>query len=160
MHAEGKQRTLEAVFAEELECTSRLLASLNAERAALTKRDMAALPRIIETKLLNTQRLENLEKERERLLAEHGFDNDSAGLRQCFEHLPEGPRLRQQWQQILASTEACRTSNLTNGGILEAGRHHVEQALAVLRGQSGTPALYDPKGEATANLGQRDLGKV
>ena len=30
----------------------------------------------------------------------------------------------------------------------------------ILRGQSGTPAVYNPDGDASASLGQRELGKV
>jgi flagella synthesis protein FlgN len=156
MHAERMQHPLEVVLVQEVECTERLLKSLETERSALAGRDTAALARSTEEKLEHTQKLERLERERERLLAEMGFAGDLADLNKCFESLPgKTHSLRALWQQILANTEACRTSNLTNGGILEASRQHVEQALCILRGQSGAPSLYDPKGETAPYLGQR-----
>jgi len=161
MDAEGMQHRLEAVLTQEVECTKRLLKSLETERLALAQRDMTALTQSTEEKLKHTQQLETLERERERLLSETGFTGDGADLSEYFES-PAGKthRLHDLWQQILSNTEACRTSNLTNGGILEASRQHVEQALCILRGQAGSPSLYDPKGETAPHLGQRELGKV
>ncbi len=160
MPAEGTQHPLEAVLTQEVECTERLLESLQAERSALTHRDMAALAQSTEQKITHTEQLEALEQERESLVSELGFGGDAATLIRCFESLPCDASLRRLWQQILINMEACRSSNLTNGSILEAGRQHVEQALCILRGQSGSPSLYDPNGETTAQLGQRELGKV
>ena len=36
----------------------------------------------------------------------------------------------------------------------------VEQALSILRGQTGSTSLYDPNGGTAGPLGQRELGKV
>ena len=161
MHAEGMQHSLEAVLTQEVECTERLLESLETERSALAQRDITVLAQSTEEKLQRAQQLEALEQERQRLLAGMGFTGDVADLSKYFESLPGNThRLRDLWQQILANTEACRTSNLTNGGILEASRQHVEQALCILRGQAGSPSLYDPNGETAPHLGQRELGKV
>lgn len=161
MRAEGMQHPLEALLAQEVDCTEQLLKSLEAERVALTQRDMHALAQNTQEKINNIQLLEELEQERERLLAELGFSGGPADMGTYLENLPGNThRLQKLWQQVLANTEACRTGNLTNGGILEASRQHVEQALGILRGQAGSPALYDPKGETAPHLGQRDLGKV
>ena len=160
MPAEGTQHPLESVLTQEVECTERLLETLRAERAALTHRDMTALTESTEQKVTHTQQLEALEREREKLVAGLGFDGDAASLMECFQAQRSGASLRRLWQKILTNMEACRSSNLTNGSILEASRQHVEQALCILRGQSGGPSLYDPNGETTAHLGQRELGKV
>jgi len=161
MHAEGMQYSLEAVLTQEVECTERLMKSLDAERSALANRDMTALARSTEDKLVQTQELEELEQQRERLLAGMGFTGKVTDLSEYFQTLPGKTHgLRELWQQVLANTEACRKDNLTNGGILEASRQHVEQALCILRGQAGSPSLYDPNGETASHLGQRELGKV
>ena len=161
MHAEGMQHALEAVLTQEVECTERLLKSLETERSALAQRDMTALARSTEDKVAQIQALETLERERERLLAEMGFTGKVTDLNEYFQALPgKTQRLRELWQQLLANTEACRKDNLTNGGILEASRQDVEQALCILRGQAGSPSLYDPNGETAPHLGQRELGKV
>jgi len=160
MHAEGKQHPLESVLTREVQCSERLLECLEAERSALTKRDMDGLETSINNKIQYAQSLEQLERERESLVSELGFASDADGLRLCFNSLPQADNLKRLWQQLIANIEACRSSNLTNGGILESGRQHVEQALSILRGQSGSPSLYDTRGSHAANLGQRELGKV
>lgn len=160
MSAEGTQQSLQKVLAEQAQCSERLLACLQAERRALSQRDMDALQQTTQDKLQCTQQLEQLERQREILIAELGFSADSDGLKQCLNSLPHPDRVKRLWQQVLTNIEACREGNLANGGILEAGRQHVEQALCILRGQSGTPALYSPNGNTATDLGQRELGKV
>jgi flagellar biosynthesis/type III secretory pathway chaperone len=161
MHAEGTQQSLQAVLAQEVECTERLLNSLEAERLALVHRDMPALAQSTQEKITHIQLLESLEGKREQLLATLGFSGQPADLSSYLDDLPgDTGGLQDLWQRLLANTEACRNANLTNGGILEASRQHVEQALSILRGQAGSPSLYDPKGEAATQLGQRELGKV
>ena len=160
MHAERTQHSLEEVLAQEVQCTGRLLECLEAERSALTRRDLELLENTTRGKLRHTRRLEELEQQREALMKELKLSSAPDTLPECFRSLPQADRLAGLWQQVLDNTRACQTGNLTNGGILETSRQHVEQALSILRGQSGTPSLYDPNGDASANLGQRELGKV
>jgi flagellar biosynthesis/type III secretory pathway chaperone len=160
MHAEGTQHPLEAVLEQEVRCTESLLECLEAERLALIRRDLEALEKTIQDKVQHSQLLEQLERQRESIVSALGFDTDPRGLTRCYRSLPQAEQLIELWAQILTNIEVCRTSNITNGGILELGRQHVEQALSILRGQSGTPSLYDPHGATAANLGKRELGKV
>ncbi len=160
MNAERTQPTLESVLNEEAHCTENLRTCLDAERSALTSRDMDALQNTTREKLDYTRRLEILEQQRETLITRLGFGTDAKGIQQCFQSQPGSSVLVSLWQQILGNIEACRNGNLTNGGILESGRLHVEQALCILRGQSGRPALYSPAGNTPTDMGQRELGKV
>jgi flagella synthesis protein FlgN len=154
------QQSLQTVLTQEVQCTERLLTCLNAERAALAGRDMPALEQTTGDKLRYSEELEQLERQREQLVTGLGFGTDAEGLRRCFSRQPQADTLMALWQQVLTNIQACRNGNLTNGGILEAGRQHIEQALRLLRGQSGAPSLYNPSGDRPANLGQRELGKV
>jgi len=160
MQAEGTQHPLEALLTQEIQCTERLLECLEAERSALARRDMDALEQTNQQKIEQTQLLKRLERQREKIVSELGFETGSRGLRQCFKSLPQHENLNRLWQQIMANIESCQTGNLTNGGILESNRQHVEHALCILRGQSGSPSLYDTNGGTSADLGQRELGKV
>ncbi len=160
MHAEGTQHPLEKLLTQEVQCTGRLLECLAAERSALTRRDLELLEKTTHGKLQHTRQLEELEAQREALVTELGFASGPDGLLNCFKSLPQADKLSQLWEQILGNTEACQAGNLTNGGILESNRQHVEQALSILRGQSGAPSLYDPNGDTSSNLGQLELGKV
>jgi flagellar biosynthesis/type III secretory pathway chaperone len=160
MQAEGMQRSLLAVLQQEVRCSGHLLETLEAERLALVKRDIDALEATVKEKLEYSQLLDKLDRQREKILSGMGFAPDPASVKRCFETLPDSGELARLWQCILDNISRCQTGNLTNGGILEAGRQQVDQALCILRGQQGTPSLYNPLGETTADLGRRDLGKV
>lgn len=160
MNAESTQPTLESILIEEARCSESLQSCLDAERSALTTRDMNALQSTTREKLDYTRKLEALEQQRGALLTQQGFDTDAEGLQDYIQRQSRSKALAALWQRILNNIEACRNGNLTNGSILESGRLHVEQALCILRGQSGKPALYSPAGSAPTDLGQRKLGKV
>jgi flagella synthesis protein FlgN len=160
MQAETMQQTLENILTLEVQVSAALLTCILAERRALSARDNDALQHTTGEKLEHTRQLEALEQKREQMLARLGFSNDPAGLRRCLKNQPHADRLSGLWQQVLETIKDCRNANLTNGGILEASRQHVEQALCLLRGQSASPALYSPRGEAGASLGHRHLGKA
>ncbi len=159
MQAEAdKQQALQTVLAAEAACSGQLLACLASERAALVQRDMPRVEQTTAEKLQLSQQLEALERQREALVTGLGFGADS--LDECYGRLPQANDCRRLWQLIIDNLRACRDGNLTNGGILEASRQHVEQALAILRGQTGAPEVYRPDGDTNATLGQRVLGKV
>jgi flagella synthesis protein FlgN len=161
MPAERTQQSLEDLLTREVHCTERLLVCLGAERTALTHRDLQALEKTTQDKIQHTRQLELLDQQRQKLVSELGFTADADGLRRCFDSLPRAEALKQLWQQVLNNIQTCQTDNLTNGGILESGRQHTEQALRILRGQSAAaPSLYNPHGDTSADLGQRELGKV
>ncbi len=161
MQAEAdKQQTLQMVLAAEAACSGELLACLATEREALVNRDMPRVEATTAQKLQLSQQLEELERQRAALVTGLGFGPGGDDLRDCYSRLPQAEDCQRLWQLILDNLRACRHGNLTNGGILEASRQHVEQALAILRGQTDAPGLYSPDGDSNANLGQRVLGKV
>lgn len=160
MDNEGNRHPLEITLSQEVECSRQLLDCLESERAALLKRDLESLEITTNRKFDCSQQLEQLETRRGALIKSLGFENTPGKLPQCFATLPCAEQLSRLWEQLLENIESCQTHNLTNGGILEAGRQHVEQALGILRGQTGAPSVYAQDGEARANLGQRELGKV
>lgn len=161
MHAEGTQPTLESVLTEEIRCTEGLLSCLGKERQALTARDIDALQHTTSEKHALAKKLEQLEVQRQTLITQLGFGDDLESMQHCLRNQPQSATLIELWEKVLSNIDLCQADNLTNGGILESGRQHVEQALCILRGQPGNPTTYDPAGNNTAaDLGQRDLGKV
>ncbi len=160
MDNEGNRHPLEITLSQEVECSQQLLDCLEAEHDALIERDLETLEITTNRKFDCSQQLEQLETRRNALVESLGFENTPGKLLQCFASLPCAGQLSRLWEQLLENIETCQARNLTNGGILEAGRQHVEQALGILRGQTGAPSVYAQDGEARANLGQRELGKV
>ena len=107
MHADGTQQSLEAILTKEVQCTERLLVCLEAERSALTQRDLQALEKTTQDKIQHTQLLEQLDQQRQALVAELGFATDGDGLPQCFNSLSRADTLQRLWQQILLNIETC-----------------------------------------------------
>ncbi len=160
MNTQRSPLTLEQILQHEVECTEHMIACLRKERSALTSRNLEALEEASNDKNRYAEVLEDLDRGREQSLRTLGYTSDTRGMNQCFSDLPNGSKLSTLWDSILANLRACQDGNITNGGILEHSRHHVEQALGILRGQSGAPAVYSSQGSASADLGQRELGKV
>lgn len=160
MHNEGNRHPLETTLTQEVECSRQLLDCLESEHTALVKRDLDSLEVSTRKKFDCSKQLEQLETRRGTLIKSLGFDNTPDSVQSCFKTLPCADRLLHLWQHLLENIASCQSSNLINGSILESGRQHVEQALCVLRGQTGAPAVYAQDGEAHASLGQRELGKV
>lgn len=160
MQAEGTQHALQSVLQQEATCSEQLLDTLDAERTALVQRDIAALESVVQKKIEYSQKLEELDRQRADILSGLGFGSDQDSIKRCFDALPQTEQLTHLWQRVLDNISKCQTGNLTNGGILEAGRQQVDQALRILRGQQGAPSLYSPLGETSADLGRRELGKV
>lgn len=160
MNTEQNTQALEQILRQQVTCSALLLECLKFERDALSKRDMDELEKFTNDKLEHTQVLEQLELKREGYLSERGYSNDVGGMQQCCRALPQSDLLLALWDEIMGNIQACQASNMTNGGILELGRKHVEQALSILRGQNNTPSVYNTNGSTSPHLGQRELGKV
>ena len=69
MQAESTQQSLEDVLTREVQCTECLLSCLEAERSALTGRDLPALEKTTQEKIQYTQLLEELDRRRQELVA-------------------------------------------------------------------------------------------
>ena len=160
MSAEGTQLQLEAVLEQQAHCSTELLQCLEAERKALAERDTDALEKISQDKSNHTRVLEELETRRRQLVCDLDCGTDADGMQRCLEKFGEGTRLASLWNRVIRNIAECRDNNIANGAVLEIGRQHVEQALAILRGNTAEPAVYDAQGGAASALGQRELGKV
>lgn len=108
-----------------------LRAVLDAERAALVRRDPLALDAATSAKTSLLQRVDALDAERRRLW----------GLG------PVPQRDAAAWQELGRQLEACRNINEANGALVARQLAFVRRALDILNGAGeGPPALYDPSG--------------
>ena len=160
MTTQQNSLTLEQILQHQLECTEHMIECLQKERAALVSRDLNTLEEAVNDKSRYAEVLEELDRGREHSIRMLGYKADIKGLQQCFNDLPNGAKLSGLWDRMLTNLRACQDDNIANGGILEHSRQHVEQALGILRGQSGSPSVYSAQGNAAADLGQRELAKV
>ena len=111
MHAERTQHPLEKLLAQEVQCTGRLLECLEAERSALTRRDLDLLEKTTQGKIQYTRQLEELEQQRTALVTDLGFVSGPDTLLECFKSLPQADNLVHLWKQVLDNTETCKAGN-------------------------------------------------
>jgi flagellar biosynthesis/type III secretory pathway chaperone len=149
----------------EIETIRRLLEHLRAEHAALNGNDPDRITEILQGKGRILAELDAIDKERDRLMREAGFDprdgEDSAALTGI------GPVHRREimrsWRRLLELGEQCLQQNTINGALIQSGLRQAQQILAVLRGrQPDEHPSYGPgpkpgAGEAAAS---RALGKA
>lgn len=117
-----------AVLERSIEGAQRLLALLERERSALEHGDAAAL--------------ETCVAEKNRLLDELDRLGRTAPLAAAT------PGVRENLRRLL---ERCTERNRVNGRIIELSRRRIQQALALLRGQTAGSELYGPAGTASAS---------
>ncbi len=108
--------------------------------------DVAALSEVSAAKVDALMHLERLHLEYRGLFdstGKPGADRDEARR-----HLQRagGDVLVARWQQLEQLLGRCREANQANGAAIERNRRRVEQALAVVRGQTRAPGLYGANG--------------
>lgn len=135
----------------ELQAVSRLMELLLQEQAALAAHDPGALEKAAHDKQQQLSKIESWEKERNQLLSRSGHPETQAGMEQYLK-AQSHPQLDRLWQQLLSLSAQCHHQNQINGGIVETGRHHIQRALAVLRGVNPAAELYGPAGKPQSML--------
>ena len=130
----------------ELQTVSRLMELLLQEHTALAAHDAEALEKVVHDKQLQLTKIESWEQERNQLLSRGGHPATQTGMEQCLK-AQSNPQLDWLWQQLLSLSSQCHHQNQINGGIVEAGRQHIQRSLAILRGVSPAAELYGPAGK-------------
>jgi len=151
---------LEPLIREALETTRRLETALAGERAALEGRDAAALDEAGAHKQEHLSRLETLDSQRRRLLADRGYPGASGGVEALLAECTPSHPLSALWQELAAAAERCRDANTTNGAIVHLRQRQIARALDVLRGAPGNTApVYEADGNS-ARPGGRAFGSA
>ncbi len=130
----------------EIEAVSRLMELLLREYEALAAHDSDALGKTVQDKQQQLSKIESWEQERTQLLISGGYPVTQQGMEHYLK-AQNNPRLDRLWRQLLDLSGNCQHQNQVNGGIVEAGRHHIQRALAILRGVNPDAELYGPAGK-------------
>lgn len=162
--AYSKQQ-IKQVFQSEIECAQMLLKSLDMEYEALAEQHAAALEEVVRDKQEKIQRLENISRQREALLAP--FDEMIADGQEQHKHnyrFDGDAQLAMLWQELVDIAEQCREKNRINGSIVELVSRQSRHALDILQGilpeTSSIAELYDNAGQTTRSSSKRTLVQV
>ncbi|MCG5501215.1 flagella synthesis protein FlgN [Ectothiorhodospira lacustris] len=142
---------LEQILTHSVREASSLEHALQLEGQALSARDLDTLNLAIAEKQRQVERLEQLTREQGALLKREGYENNAQGMACCLRDWDTERILSPVWDRLVDIIARCRQLNLTNGGVVETKRRHVEQALHILRGEDARTELYGPRGRTTSS---------
>ena len=159
---------LAALIEREAAEAARLLEALTSERSALAINDSDSLTAATTEKATVLGQLEQIEKDRRRLLQRVAVGATQAEMQSYVELLGLNAETRslsrvlhQHWQQLTITLQKCRDQNLANGRIVAAMQTRVQQALNLLRGGRGTIATYGRTGSTQlTGTGARELARA
>ena len=132
-----------------------LLQALADERAALESGEPEPLREAVARKEALFPRLQTLESNLRALLPQQG------GQTEALRKLDGSGTLVARHEHLRILFERCAHQNRINGGIVELSQRHLQQSLAILRGNLGTAeGTYDPRGQLHAESPGHLLSKA
>ncbi len=136
-----------------------LLDFLERENTALREDDLDTFLALAQQKKEKITALEDVDRPRVALLQAACLPADEGGTAAFIDASP--PPLPQQWQAFLETLKACQRQNATNGRMIHARQHQLQQALEILRGQFGEEGLaYDQQGRPTKSQRTTPIAKA
>jgi len=160
---------LNSILDQQLLAGESFVLALEAERVALTGQDPDALEPILAQKEQHASRVEALDQDRRRFLAQHGFAPGREGMVAVIRKFEDpqfelGPRragpLATKWQRLVAVIDRCRADNARNGMIVTLQTQRVTKTLNILRTGRPDQLTYGRSGGQAAGATHRALGRV
>ncbi len=144
---------------EELEAINTYLAEI---KSAIVENDTDSLNALITQQRLPVAEMDNLENQRNRLLASYGFKPDRDGLASCIAWCDKGEAISQQYaifqQALLRLQHAIQINSL----LVNKGRERVRQSLQLIMGQpaSNRMTTYSSNGKTDDNSSHRTIARA
>lgn len=142
-------RSFEEQLAREEALVAELESALEAESAALSRRDATPLDEAVARKQAALEGLGEAVNSRLRWMHGQGLETSVAGIRAAVGET--NPELPDRWEVLGERLAACQQQNEVNGQVLEATRQGVEELLTIFR----APAPKANSGVELYNAGGR-----
>lgn len=135
---------------------------LEAERKALSNRQLEEIQDKTEQKQALLTRYLELNKDRVTLLQSLGYTPDGDGVSNMIAAAPESAQmvLNDSWNKLQSKLSALQESNKINGLISSRNLKNIEQLLSIMSGRSAKDRLYNQKGSAGHYRAQSRIGKA
>lgn len=135
---------------------------LNAERTALSSRQLEEIQDSTEQKQALLTRYLELNKDRVTLLQNLGYSPDSEGVNNLIASAPPTAQtvLNDSWSKLQNKLSSLQESNKINGLISSRNLKNIEQLLSIMSGRSAKDRLYNQKGSAGHYRAQSRIGKA
>jgi len=135
---------------------------LEAERKALSNRQLEEIQDKTEQKQALLTRYLELNKDRVTLLQSLGYTPDGDGVSNMISAAPPSAQtvLNDSWSKLQNKLSALQESNKINGLISSRNLKNIEQLLSIMSGRSTKDRLYNQKGSAGHYRAQSRIGKA
>lgn len=147
------------LLSTDIDTAQQLLALLEQEFEALSKRDLDALQALLVKKQPALRILEQHSAERGQLLLQNDATADLRGLQEFATRSPLASQLLDSSSQLNALVEQCQAANLRNGRLIRSNQTSVNSMLNIIRG-TGASTLYDKTGSAASTNKQRPFSQA
>jgi flagella synthesis protein FlgN len=139
---------------------SGMLQALQEEHQALASNDLPAFEIALQKKQAHAHALEKLEDYLTPLSQIIGGDVSRSGLDKFINALSDAAvrdQVQTRWDQFSKMLGECHEQNQLNHRVIEASRIQLQQALDILRGESGAPQLYGASGKQAENKQRQSI---
>ncbi len=143
---------LESLFDQELEQLEQLLNLLDREKHCVAK-DVNELDKVVLAKQEAIQHLETLSTSQRKLLEQHGFSSDTAGMESCLQECSVSKNMIKKWTLLKDKLKQCREFNIRNGALVEASHQRASQLLSILLGEPVAANTYNDEGKNNSQPG-------
>lgn len=129
------------------------------EHQALTDNNMQAIELVARDKTILMETLEDLDKERRKILSAAGLNLKATGIEDFLQQNNAGQttELKAIWLKIAELTRQCEKQNNINGIIIENNKQHTENALSILQGKQQNTELYSRQGKSIKASGKQTV---
>lgn len=155
-----KQQVLTRLLAAELKSARQLQMTLNQEFEALSKGDADGIAEIIAQKQCQTLELAQHLQSRDTFLAGLALPAGQPGTEAIIAQLPADTQASNLWRELQSAGQRLRDSNEVNGGMIAHSQRHLQQAVAILRGQAGRGDTYGREGAHRPGRLSQSLAKA
>jgi flagellar biosynthesis/type III secretory pathway chaperone len=137
-----------------------LVETLQDERRALESQDMDALDIAISEKSKSVESLRLAEEQRKALCVAAGFPDGPEQMNDAIAWCDDYSVVANCWQHLLEIVTRCDSLNMSNGAIIRSRKTHVDASIAIIRGDSHNPSLYNRDGQNPARQSLRSIAEA
>lgn len=160
MRDSSTQQRLSQLLAAELTEARNLADTLDLEYEALCLGDAEQIARIAVQKQQQTVKMAGLLQQRDSFLVSSALPPGRQGMDQLTGRLPTDSAALGIWRELRQFADELRKKNEVNGSIIAHSQRHLDQAVAILSGQTGTGDTYGPRGKHCAGQVSQALAKA
>ena len=134
--------------------------ALDDERRALEVEDMLSIQRAAEIKSTCVEKLEVLDRKRDKLCSAWGFESGPEQMQAVIDWCDDAELISNRWEQLMTIAAESSSTNLTNGAIIRVRQQQFESSISLLRGRMPRVDTYGQRGEGSGDFGRQSLAQA